>query len=87
MVFMDGKGLFPAVRFSMLTITALHRNKSDGPCYDGQIGCDASLLETGTDPDRQVSCMAIAHSNLQSKMKVQSKIFSWIWEQFLSLER
>lgn len=52
MIFIGGKGLFPAVRFSMLAITALHRNKSYGPCCGGQIGCDAGLLEAGTDPDR-----------------------------------
>lgn len=64
MVFITGKGLFLAVRFRMLAITALHRNKSYGPCCDGQTGCDASLLEAGTDPDRQVSCMAIVRQSL-----------------------
>lgn len=48
MVFVTGEGLFPAVRFSVLALTVLNRNKSYGVCCDGQIGCDASLLEAGT---------------------------------------
>lgn len=73
MVFITGKGLFPPMRFSMLAVTALHRNKSYGPCCDGQIVCDASLLEAGTDPDRQVSYMAIAQPIFELKNGLKVK--------------
>lgn len=52
MVFITDRDLFPAAGFSMLALTALNRNKSYGLCCDGQIGCDASLLEAGADHDR-----------------------------------
>lgn len=87
MGFIADRGLFPAVRFSMLALTALNKNKAYGLCSDGQIGCDASLLEAGADPDRQVSCMAIAQPifGLNSDFQVKNLVGYEI--DFFSLEK